>query len=101
CGDPWLCVSSPTRRSSDLGVTRPCVGVSIDINSNMFYLIYLTHDNKVVEPVRHSRKGHTLGTERRREDLYAVLVDVLFSAVFHEDRKSTRLNSSHVSISYA
>src|SRR3989442_6209910 len=47
-----------------------------------------------VDPIRHARGGQLLGSPRLRRS-------VPRSVIFGGDRKSTRLNSSHVRISYA
>src|SRR5699024_12578865 len=84
CADPGVCLSFPTRRSSDLGV------------------VVAREQALDVTAVQH--RGEHAGVERAGALL---LVPHPFEGVPLEgagvvrDRKSTRLNSSHVSISYA
>src|SRR5699024_12595958 len=94
-------LSFPTRRSSDLdkgcrfpGCHRPFEW------TDAHHLTWWSHggataiDNLILLCRRHHRAVHEGG--------WRILVaDPQSNAVFIEDRKSTRLNSSHVSISYA
>src|SRR5690606_40150802 len=97
CSDPPTLHSFPTRRSSDLlalqGIRRP----------------FDAFDEWPVEPVR---VCHRIGILQLRQADAALLQIVRHEPEHHlalphdalkqfEDRKSTRLNSSHVKISYA
>src|SRR5690606_40584733 len=82
-GAPLALYSFPTRRSSDLFPLRLAV-----IRKHKF----AEHAVEVELIVNRDIPEHTLvATGRRR----------LINGVHHIDRKSTRLNSSHVKISYA
>src|SRR5690606_41353132 len=85
------CPSSPTRRSSDLHVQR-AVGISAlhRFDHDMQDVIVAAERLEVVafEDVEHLDETQSARRGRRHRD------DVV-------DRKSTRLNSSHVKISYA
>src|SRR5690606_41078215 len=78
-----LLSSFPTRRSSDL----PCATCAT-------ILLAVRHPDIEVA-LRHAlqRGGHSVMTAANRGDV--------LPALYSEDRKSTRLNSSHVKISYA
>src|SRR5207302_7823666 len=76
--------SFPTRRSSDLA------GKFLDTER---IGPVIRHRTKVIEPIG---VGHRAEVARVLADLFVVTMQVA-----KEDRKSTRLNSSHVKISYA
>src|SRR5690606_39907139 len=87
CGVPH---SFPTRRSSDLQELRDELGHEAWLRE-----YYLTWSADAFE-IRVGRQQQAWG----RADYFRV-VDVLNPLDLREDRKSTRLNSSHVKSSYA
>src|SRR5699024_12738664 len=97
----YLFTSVPTRRSSDLGIPENFLMHIIPLLgplSKFFQLIPVPHIIIYIE----------VGSFQNREILSFVFRFVLTKVLAisacgknEEDRKSTRLNSSHVSISYA
>src|SRR5690606_41957068 len=90
----------PTRRSSDLAdtlggveVDERLVGVGVAQNPNA----EAVHDEVSAAEVAEGNRER-VGTDRGH---VVVVVDRLAQDGGHTDRKSTRLNSSHVKISYA
>src|SRR5699024_11314574 len=93
--------SSPTRRSSDLADPSEAM-IDRYLDAGDMYVIF-AHGRAVAEAVITRREDgcelKNLATEKdARGKGYATR---LLLHLFHLDRKSTRLNSSHVSISYA
>src|SRR5207302_9610508 len=88
--------SFPTRRSSDLPFL-PMLPKQILLNSFLYDVAQITIPYDDVD-ARYTRKP-------RRWDIGLIKRFMLFigpiSSVYDLDRKSTRLNSSHVKISYA
>src|SRR5690606_41734626 len=76
--------SFPTRRSSDLVVPDETLEVA--------YSLLVEHELMALPVVNNLQERRVLGMVRRHE---------VASAYLRLDRKSTRLNSSHVKISYA
>src|SRR5207253_8750599 len=76
----------PTRRSSDLAVEREHLGRNQDLGTEFLRL----HEGPA---------GQCLPRYAGREA--KVVLDARRNSVPRSDRKSTRLNSSHVAISYA
>src|SRR5207253_10985994 len=92
--------SFPTRRSSDLlGISRSLVGFAIN---GCGHVNKETRERIMAEAERMGYNQHSNGSARdliaRR---YNSRVKTGTLAVIFGDRKSTRLNSSHVAISYA
>src|SRR5207249_7318063 len=83
--------SFPTRRSSDL-VGSAVIGIVWIIHS-----LRRRHTGRVVQRSACAARQRAGGRERRR----AVSQEIYSRVDVAGDRKSTRLNSSHVSISYA
>src|SRR5690606_41554753 len=84
--------SFPTRRSSDL--TASSVNDFVWKGMNIFYL-YKDNVPSLANDAFNSDEAYANylnGFSNPRD---------LFESVIHQDRKSTRLNSSHVKISYA
>src|SRR5205807_9489311 len=83
--------SFPTRRSSDLGAVEKC-GMYFPVTDELGRVVLMLDD---------SRKVAGVG----EYDVYGNVNTVTFSAEtahpYAQDRKSTRLNSSHLVISYA
>src|SRR5690606_40380138 len=92
--------SSPTRRSSDL---RSAVALSLSIA--VAKSVSLQHPFWIVLGTLSALRFDALGTGRTaKQALIGTTAGVALSAVCIQiigDRKSTRLNSSHVKISYA
>src|SRR5690606_40332414 len=90
--------SFPTRRSSDLGKQRSGSRLGIPqqfgINNRQTFLVHLAAHHL-------DALGVILGTDFKYLIDGFVLVGCLEQAGGIADRKSTRLNSSHVKISYA
>src|SRR5699024_11697271 len=84
--------SFPTRRSSDL-----CFTVIHRVNSEA---VLEKHGKFFVVPSRNRRLAHGIIFVNRWAKLGPHCIHVV-ALLGHPDRKSTRLNSSHVSISYA
>src|SRR5699024_11576091 len=93
--DPRLFPAFPTRRSSDLELA--VVGRLLDLQ----VVVQADRGEAVLEilPVRVVVDVRTPGADGG-EELFEVL-DQVRLRLADQDRKSTRLNSSHVSISYA
>src|SRR5207249_11254644 len=91
--------SFPTRRSSDLGtlsvmtmLDHPCCSIRIA----------QTHSGKLILSCPNPQRGQQpCNAERPPRCACTALRFPLASSCAKRDRKSTRLNSSHVSISYA
>src|SRR5690606_39733195 len=87
----------PTRRSSDLNV-----GDMRDENQRSTYFVLKDGDFTAevaqflpyVNYRNHADSSYAIGQ-------YEIVKDMLFKQAYSKDRKSTRLNSSHVKISYA
>src|SRR5690606_39596720 len=82
---PHSSPASPTRRSSDLPLRRKVIG---DPCRDASAAIHTAH-----------RLAAVIGDEYPH--LIGIRTDKRVLAVLHRDRKSTRLNSSHVKISHA
>src|SRR5207247_2923573 len=98
---PSLLHPFPTRRSSDLWTTttvplfRPLALVP---GLPKVLLCYMADCRR---PARHSStKGHRHATSSRHSQRSHLSCDSAAASGSHEDRKSTRLNSSHEWISY-
>src|SRR5207249_10869787 len=92
--------SFPTRRSSDLPSLGNFLSFQLTIDLNYSEMIDFSEDVFVV-----AGPGARAGISRCFSDLGGASPEQVIQAVARisseEDRKSTRLNSSHVSISYA
>src|SRR5699024_12337088 len=100
CHPPLALPSVPTRRSSDLinNYLLEHKAVADYVRSNgPGKAIFLMFDEKTEELAQELGLEVCLPPARLRNDLD----DKLITTRVAEDRKSTRLNSSHVSISYA
>src|SRR5699024_12742907 len=90
----------PTRRSSDLETTpadRSPIAGSAEASRGQSEF-----DQFSSPPVPRSQQGQTLYQDLPRYETPHQYVRVVSSPILKsQDRKSTRLNSSHVSISYA
>src|SRR5690606_40605584 len=89
----------PTRRSSDL------LPAPLEVEPPSVRLVVMLELERAVDV--HVPHGYRRGPESvlRREQMLVQLIDVHLEhadlAVLRRDRKSTRLNSSHVKTSYA
>src|SRR5690606_39408015 len=90
--------SVPTRRSSDLDLVREREQVELDTELTVVALLGL---GEPVEVVGQLRLGRPRGAVDPLQLLVGLVPTPVRSSTAHEDRKSTRLNSSHVKISYA
>src|SRR5690606_41813305 len=100
CASPPLALLSfPTRRSSDL------FGLSIIIQNGLLELF--TADSRRLQAgaievtTVQLVEGVWVGALPALQFVTAVVVIAGLQLIFYRDRKSTRLNSSHVKISYA
>src|SRR5699024_12283685 len=80
-----------------------------DKSKSMFYTLYL-HDAlpiseelvlRAMEELAYTPNRIAQGLSNQRSNAIAFVLPTITNPFFPEDRKSTRLNSSHVSISYA
>src|SRR5690606_40105955 len=88
CRDPRALPSFPTRRSSDLFPLR--AGASA-------LLLEQAHPDQMLPAIA----AHRVSVLFTAPTAYRAMLDGLDSHDVTSDRKSTRLNSSHVKISYA
>src|SRR5699024_12444456 len=88
---PWTLPSVPTRRSSDLGSGGGRAQRPVHLRGRP------PADLRTAHPPLTLRDQH----RRSRKPPQAQLPDHCREPGIRQDRKSTRLNSSHVSISYA
>src|SRR5699024_11845028 len=87
--------SSPTRRSSDL---HTLAGLGTDLHEDLGR----GGDTEQILSTVHRDTDDTLrGTDRFASHVLDAVDQALDDVLARADRKSTRLNSSHVSISYA
>src|SRR5690606_39873932 len=95
---PRAPLSFPTRRSSDLFVLKSKLGVR-----GFPTIVMVNEDNKGVKVVGSRPLDFYVSALKQvsdKEELKANKLPAL-SELLAKDRKSTRLNSSHVKISYA
>src|SRR5699024_12304406 len=93
--------SFPTRRSSDLLMTAYFLFAWIHSYNNEQKVeehVQIQMELDDLKQILDDPKLYTSQTDRKKIKKYA---DQTKSITLYEDRKSTRLNSSHVSISYA
>src|SRR5690606_41908468 len=93
--------SFPTRRSSDLGDAFRLKQILFNLVGNA---IKFTDEGEVLLQVSATHYGAHTEINYRVRDSGPGIAEEDIDKVFHEfeqDRKSTRLNSSHVKISYA
>src|SRR5699024_12676944 len=91
-------LSSPTRRSSDLFSQVKSVADSVESAESTLrdVLSRLRYDMSY-----YAKNGYTSAFEANQERRVFIITDEAAELADSPDRKSTRLNSSHVSISYA
>src|SRR5690606_41148279 len=90
----------PTRRSSDLWTVAGCLRKirAQAENVTRVHSIYVVNKKEKLIGRLSLRDLITAKSDQKIGDIYIKNVDYVF---VDEDRKSTRLNSSHVKISYA
>src|SRR5699024_11456804 len=96
---PLHLYSSPTRRSSDLAEGGDPEAIDADGDVDHARAFHLLHGRLVQRPPAFdSSRFWVFHGDLQRHPLFHLVIPFRCPA---QDRKSTRLNSSHVSISYA
>src|SRR5690606_41009257 len=96
CGEFLNIHSFPTRRSSDLKVA----GLSVYINPEVPY-IQNYNQNELIPKASYNSSKRPFECPEIILIYSLYLLNFGIHTIFYKDRKSTRLNSSHVKISYA
>src|SRR5699024_12840522 len=93
-------VSLPTRRSSDLaiGASARLMNLEMQPFRDMIYMMFIRKGEQIVDSNNEALKE---GYKLMDSTMADISGDFEMVPSEQEDRKSTRLNSSHVSISYA
>src|SRR5690606_40679564 len=99
-GEPRHPAPFPTRRSSDLAFVNATSCKAKDALNSDMEILPISRDPSVTALLMCERKNSGSTIKRTRSAVARIVQDKI---VFHLciDRKSTRLNSSHVKFSYA